>query len=84
MLVACGGGDDDYSLKVQQRFVDECAAVTDRDTCTCLYHRIEQEVPYETFADYDRKRAEDPDFVPPEFQELAIECSAQALPGSGG
>ncbi len=76
----CGNADSDYTDEVQQNLIGSCTAAGEsEDVCTCVYERLEEEVPFEELRRIDDQRRDDPTYLPAELRELAVDCATESL-----
>lgn len=69
----------------EANFMQGCtAAGGDEDYCQCFYQRVVEEVPFDEFQSADDALADDPEDVPPEFEEFAEACAGGGNVEGGG
>lgn len=80
VLGGCSSADTDYTDEVQQNLIGSCTAAGEsEDVCTCVYERLEDEVPFAELRRIDDRRRDDPSYLPAELRELAVDCATEAL-----
>jgi hypothetical protein len=76
-LAACGGGSDGgYGPGERAEFVEACSAGASAEACGCFYDRLADEVPHDRFEQVDQQIRDDPQAIPDDIADLAVECSA--------
>ena len=78
-LCACGGDDssDGYSADLRARFIVDCVAQgTPQDQCSCLYDKLEEEIPFERYEKLDESIRSGSSEIPTDVADLAAACAA--------
>lgn len=83
LLLACGSDDDsdrgpsDYGPELRAEFVVACVAQgTGQDQCVCLYDKLEDEIPFDRYAEIDAAIRSGSDEIPEDIADLAASCAA--------
>jgi hypothetical protein len=74
-------GDVDRAL-TEEAFLETCApgrTPLEERVCRCAFERVADDLTYDELERLDRNLRDDPDDVPPEVTEAALECAAEPL-----